>query len=330
MGMGMRAKGLMGGGIASALALFAAAPAWAQDLMGQPTPGGLGLQPAASPLKVEAHIFHDFILMPIITAICLLVLGLLLWIMIRYNRKANPTPARWSHNTLIEIIWTVVPVLILVFIALFSFRLLFAYHDMPDPDVTVKVTGNQWNWAYEYPDQGVAEYISNMLPEEEVAQRGMPSSLYRLAADEPMVVPVGKTVRLLVTASDVIHAVALPAFGLKTDAVPGRVNETWFRADRTGVFYGQCSELCGVDHAFMPIQINVVTEAEFAAWIASKGGSMTPATAEQAPGGSAAQVAAGTTGAPTATAAADAAAAPTAQTATTPTNAPAAPAAVAQ
>ncbi len=330
MGMGMRAKGLMGGGIASALALFAAAPAWAQDLMGQPTPGGLGLQPAASPLKVEAHIFHDFILMPIITAICLLVLGLLLWIMIRYNRKANPTPARWSHNTLIEIIWTVVPVLILVFIALFSFRLLFAYHDMPDPDVTVKVTGNQWNWAYEYPDQGVAEYISNMLPEEEVAQRGMPSSLYRLAADEPMVVPVGKTVRLLVTASDVIHAVALPAFGLKTDAVPGRVNETWFRADRTGVFYGQCSELCGVDHAFMPIQINVVTEAEFAAWIASKGGSMTPATAEQAPGGTAAQVAAGTTGAPTATAAADAAAAPTAQTATTPTNAPAAPAAVAQ
>ncbi|HRO33531.1 MAG TPA: cytochrome c oxidase subunit II [Brevundimonas sp.] len=320
----------MGGGIASALALFAAAPAWAQDLMGQPTPGGLGLQPAASPLKVEAHIFHDFILMPIITAICLLVLGLLLWIMIRYNRKANPTPARWSHNTLIEIIWTVVPVLILVFIALFSFRLLFAYHDMPDPDVTVKVTGNQWNWAYEYPDQGVAEYISNMLPEEEVAQRGMPSSLYRLAADEPMVVPVGKTVRLLVTASDVIHAVALPAFGLKTDAVPGRVNETWFRADRTGVFYGQCSELCGVDHAFMPIQINVVTEAEFAAWIASKGGSMTPATAEQAPGGTAAQVAAGTTGAPTATAAADAAAAPTAQTATTPTNAPAAPAAVAQ
>lgn len=330
MGMGMRAKGLMGGGIASALALFAAAPAWAQDLMGQPTPGGLGLQPAASPLKVEAHIFHDFILMPIITAICLLVLGLLLWIMIRYNRKANPTPARWSHNTLIEIIWTVVPVLILVFIALFSFRLLFAYHDMPDPDVTVKVTGNQWNWAYEYPDQGVAEYISNMLPEEEVAQRGMPSSLYRLAADEPMVVPVGKTVRLLVTASDVIHAVALPAFGLKTDAVPGRVNETWFRADRTGVFYGQCSELCGVDHAFMPIQINVVTEAEFAAWIASKGGSMTPATAEQAPGGTAAQVAAGTTGAPTTAAAADAAAAPTAQTATTPTNAPAAPAAVAQ
>lgn len=316
MGMGTRAKGLIGGAIASALAVFAAAPTWAQELVGQPTPGGIGLQPAASPLKVEAHMFHDVILMPIITGISLLVLGLLLWIVVRYNKRANPVPAKWSHNTLIEIIWTVVPVLVLVFIALFSFRLLFAYHDMPEPDLTVKVTGNQWNWAYEYPDQGVPEYISNMVPEGELAERGIPQSLYRLAADEPMVVPVGKTVRLLVTAADVIHAVALPAFGLKTDAVPGRVNETWFRADRTGVFYGQCSELCGVDHAFMPIQINVVTEAEFAAWVASKGGSMTPAAAAQAPGGTAAQVAAGTTGAETAPAAG---AIPTAQTATTPT-----------
>jgi cytochrome c oxidase subunit 2 len=277
--MGTRAKGLIGGATASALAVFAAAPTWAQDLVGQPTPGGLGLQPAASPLKVEAHVFHDFILMPIITAICLLVLGLLLWIVVRYNKRSNPTPARWSHNTLIEVIWTVVPVLVLVFISLFSFRLLFAYNNMPDPDVTVKITGNQWNWAYEYPDQKVPEYISNMVPEAELVERGIPHSLYRLAADEPMVVPVGKTVRLLITAADVIHAVGLPAFGLKTDAVPGRVNETWFRADRVGTFYGQCSELCGVDHAFMPIQINVVTEAEFAAWVASKGGSMTPQAA---------------------------------------------------
>ena len=325
MGMGTRAKGLIGGGIASALAVFAAAPTWAQELVGQPTPGGIGLQPAASPLKVEAHMFHDVILMPIITVISLLVLGLLLWIVVRYNKRRNPVPARWSHNTLIEIIWTVVPVLVLVFISLFSFRLLFAYHDMPDPDLTVKVTGNQWNWAYEYPDQGVPEYISNMIPEAELAERGMPHSLYRLAADEPMVVPVGKTVRLLVTAADVIHAVALPAFGLKTDAVPGRVNETWFRADRVGTFYGQCSELCGVDHAFMPIQINVVTEAQFAEWVASKGGSMTPAGAP-APGGTAAQIAAGTTGAPvagTATTGPEATSVPgsipTAQTATTPT-----------
>jgi cytochrome c oxidase subunit 2 len=246
--------------------------------MGQPTDGNLGLQPAASPLKEQVHFFHNAVLMPVITFITLLVLGLLIWICIRYNKKANPVPAKWSHNTLIEVIWTVLPVLILVGISLFSFRLLFAYHDMPTPDLTVKATGNQWNWSYEYPDQGVPEYVSNMLPEDEIAARGMPHSLYRLAADEPIVVPVGKTVRVLVTATDVIHAFALPAFGLKTDAIPGRVNETWFRADRVGTFYGQCSELCGVDHAFMPIQINVVTEAEFAAWVASKGGSMTPAT----------------------------------------------------
>ena len=259
--------------------MFAASPTWAQDLMGQPTPGGIGLQPAASPLKHDAHFFHDVILMPIITAITLLVLGLLAWIVFRYNKKANPTPARWSHNTTIEIIWTVLPVLILVFISLFSFRLLFAYHDMPSPDLTVKVTGNQWNWAYEYPDQGVAEYISNMLPEEEAKAKGVP---YRLAATEPMVVPVGKTVQLVITASDVIHAVALPAFGLKTDAVPGRINTTWFKAERTGVFYGQCSELCGVDHAFMPLEIRVVTQAQFEQWIASKGGSMTPKVAAPA------------------------------------------------
>ena len=297
MGMGTRARGLISSGMAALTLALLAAPAAAQELVGQPTDGALGLQPAASPLKVEAHFFHDAILMPIITFICLLVLGLLVWIVVRYNKKSNPVPARWSHNTLIEVIWTVVPVLILVFISLFSFRLLFNYHDMPEPDLTVKVTGNQWNWAYEYPDQGVAEYISNMLPEEEIAQRGMPHSLYRLAADEPMVVPVGANVRLLITAADVIHAVAMPAFGLKTDAVPGRVNETWFRAERPGVYYGQCSELCGVDHAFMPIQINVVSRAEFATWVASKGGSMTPRTAEQAPGGTAAQIEAGTTGA---------------------------------
>lgn len=260
--------------------VMATGAAQAQDLIGQPTPGGIGLQPAASPLKEQAHWFHDLILLPIITAISLLVLGLLIWVVIRYNKKSNPVPAKWSHNTVVEVIWTIVPVFILVGIALFSFRLLFAYENMPEPDLTVKVTGNQWNWAYEYPDQGVAEYISSMLPEDEARARGVP---YRLAADEPMVVPVGQTVKLLVTASDVIHAVALPAFGLKTDAVPGRTNETWFRADRVGTYYGQCSELCGVDHAFMPLEIRVVTEAEFAAWVASKGGSMTPAAPAAVP-----------------------------------------------
>ena len=299
MGMGTRARAIVGGGFtALCLAVFSATPSWARPLVGQPTDGDLGLQPSASPLKVEATFFHNIILMPIITGISLLVLGLLIWICVRYNKKTNPVPAKWSHNTLIEVIWTVLPVLILVGISLFSFRLLFAYHDMPTPDLTVKATGNQWNWSYEYPDQGIGEYVSSMISEDEIAARGMPHSLYRLAADEPIVVPVGKTVRVLVTATDVIHAFALPAFGLKIDAIPGRVNETWFRADRTGVFYGQCSELCGVDHAFMPIQINVVTQAEFEAWVASKGGSMTPRTPEQAPGGTAAQIAAGTTGAP--------------------------------
>lgn len=294
MGMGSIARrAAWGAGTFATMATMAGLAA-AQDLMGQPTPGGIDLQPAAAPLKHDAIFFHNIVLMPVITLITLLVLGLLIWIVVRYNKRANPTPARWSHNTTVEIIWTVAPVVILVGIALFSFRLLFAYHDMPEPDLTVKVTGNQWNWAYEYPDQAVPEYISNMLPEEEARARGVP---YRLAADEPMVVPVGQTVRLLVTAADVIHAVALPAFGLKTDAVPGRVNETWFKAERTGVFYGQCSELCGVDHAFMPLQINVVTQAEFERWVVSKGGSMTPPGAAPT-GGTAAQNAAGTTGSP--------------------------------
>ncbi|QTN19495.1 cytochrome c oxidase subunit II [Brevundimonas sp. AJA228-03] len=331
MGLGTRALSKTGHLLgAASLAVFFATPTWAQDLMGQPTPGGIDLQPAASPLKHEAIFFHDVILMPIIVGICLLVLGLLAWIVFRYNAKSNPVPAKWSHNTAVEIVWTVLPVMILVGISLFSFRLLFAYHDTPPVDLTIKATGNQWNWAYEYPDQGVAEYISNMLPEDEARARGVP---YRLAADEPIVVPVGKTVRVLVTAADVIHAFALPAFGLKTDAVPGRINETWFKAERTGVFYGQCSELCGSDHAFMPIQINVVTEAEFAAWVVSKGGSMT-ADADAAATAAAATAAAA---APVAAAAGDAAtpavaeapnpAAPTTASATT---APAAAAPAAQ
>jgi cytochrome c oxidase subunit 2 len=287
------------------VAMFSAT-AWAEDLMGQPTPGGLGLQPAASSLKADAIAFHDHILLPIIVGISVLVLALLLWVMIRYNKRANPTPARWSHNTPIEIIWTVVPVLILVFISIFSFRLLYAYHDMPKPDLTVKMTGNQWNWTYAYPDQGVDEFVSNMLPENEAKAAGKP---YPMAADDPLVVPVNRVVRLLITGSDVIHAVGLPAFGLKTDAVPGRVNETWFKADRTGVFYGPCSELCGVDHAFMPIEIHVVTDAEFAAWVASRGGSMTFLRDQAA--AAAAKAAADKAAADAAAAAATPAAAPT-------------------
>lgn len=335
MGMGKGARAAIGGLFAfAAIALMTGSASAQEVLMGQPTDGALGLQPAASQLKQDAIRFHDAVLLPIITIICLLVLGLLVWIVVRYNKRANPTPARWSHNTLIEVVWTVLPVMVLVFISLFSFRLLFAYHNMPEADLTVKATGNQWNWSYEYPDQTIPEYVSSMLPEDDAKARNLP---YRLAADEPMVVPVGQVVRVLVTASDVIHNFALPAFGLKTDAIPGRVNETWFRADRTGVFYGQCSELCGNDHAFMPIEIRVVTQAEFDAWVVSKGGSLNPAAA---PGGTVAQVAAGQTGAeagrnvsepaiaaPAAGSASPATGTvPTAQTATTPTAQPATPA----
>ncbi|MDP2260669.1 MAG: cytochrome c oxidase subunit II [Caulobacter sp.] len=273
-------------GIASVVAGAGAAMmgslAFAQERLGQPTPGGLGLQQAASPLKHDAHFFHDIILLPIITVICLFVLALLIWVVVRYNRKANPVPATWSHNTAIEVAWTLIPVLILMVIAVFSFRLLFDYHNMPKPDLTVKAVGYQWNWGYEYPDQKIPEYISNMLPEDDVAKRGLPRDVYRLAATEPMVVPVDKVVRVQVTAADVIHAFALPAFGLKTDAIPGRLNETWFKAEKVGTYYGQCSELCGVDHAFMPIEIKVVTQAEFDAWVATKAPAATPVAAPDA------------------------------------------------
>jgi cytochrome c oxidase subunit 2 len=262
----------------SAMLALAASPALSADFVGQPTAGAIDFQPAAASLKADAIFFHNAILLPIITVISLFVLALLVIVVVRFNKKANPTPARWSHNTPIEIVWTVLPVLILMFISIFSFRLLYKYHDMPKPDVTVKVTGNQWYWSYEYPELGDYAFDSHMLPEDQAKARKVP---FRLAADNPMVVPVGKTVRLLVTGADVIHAVALPAFGLKTDAIPGRVNETWFKADKTGVYYGQCSELCGVDHAFMPLQINVVSQAEYDAWAAPH--KPAPAPAEAAP-----------------------------------------------
>lgn len=275
----------LGAGLTSVLM---AAPALAEDLMGQPTDGAIGLQPAAAPLKHHAHFFHDMILLPLIVVISLFVLALLGWCVVRYNAKANPIPAKFSHNTFIEIVWTLVPVLILMVIAIFSFRLLFEYHDTPKVDLTVKATGYQWYWGYEYPDQEISEITSTIMSEEDVAKAGLPASLYKLKASEPLVVPVNKVVRVQVTAVDVIHAFALPAFGLKTDAVPGRLNETWFKAEKVGTYYGQCSELCGVDHAFMPIEIKVVTQPEFDAWVASKKAppapAATPAAGETTPG----------------------------------------------
>lgn len=323
---GLRA--LAAGLVATAVGAFWGASALAEDLMGQPTPGGIDLQPGVTPLRADAIFFHNAILMPIITAITLLVLGLLVWVIVRYNKRANPVPARWSHNTPIEVIWTVVPVLILMVIAVFSFKLLYAYHDMPKPDVTVKATGYQWYWGYEYPDLNVSEYVSNMLPEEQAKAKNVP---FRLAATEPMVVPVNKTVRVLVTGADVIHAFAVPSFGVITDAIPGRVNETWFKADRVGTYYGNCRELCGVDHAFMPIEVRVVTQAEFDAWVASKGGGAPAATPSALNAQAAAAGVANTEAAPAAAAAATPATAtvnPAAAPPTTPQPAaPAAPAA---
>ena len=260
-------RALAAGIATGALTAFWGAAALAEDLVGQPTNGSIGLQPGVTPLRHDAIFFHNDVLLPIITAISLLVLGLLLWCIVRFNKRANPTPATWSHNTTLEVAWTLIPVLILVFIAVFSFRLLFAYHDMPTPYMTIKATGYQWYWGYEYPDQKIPEFVSNILPEDKAKAKGVP---FRLAATEPLVVPVNKVVKVNVTGADVIHAFAVPAFGIITDAVPGRVNQTWFKVEKTGTYYGQCRELCGVDHAFMPIEVKVVTQAEFDAWVASK------------------------------------------------------------
>lgn len=333
------------------------------------TPGGITMQPASSATAHDVHFFHNVVLMPIITFICLLILALLIWVMVRYNTKSNPTPRKFSHNTLVEVVWTAVPILILLIIALPSFELLYKQDVTPDgkqvvaqgdgqnadfvfandfperrvvdksrhlevlvaseaetrrlkykadyavegfgepevrvtlnqapaagerviirggrstqnatdcgaigryfdlcekeivmaPSMTLKVNGYQWNWQYSYPDFGNFDFFSNMLAEGETTEE-----LYRLEVDNRVVVPVGETIRLITTANDVIHAWAVPAFALKIDAVPGRINETWFKAEREGVFYGQCSEICGVKHAFMPIAVEVVSRPRFEAWV---------------------------------------------------------------
>jgi cytochrome c oxidase subunit 2 len=205
--------------------------------------------------------------MPIITGIAVFVAILLGIIIVRFNKKANPVPAKFSHNTALEVAWTLIPVGILLFISIFSFKLLFAYHDMPKPDLTVKVVGYQWYWGYSYPDQKIDEITSVMLNEADAKRQNLP---YRLAADTSMVVPVNKNVRVLVTGSDVIHAFFMPAFGVMTSAIPGRINDVWFKAEKTGIYYGQCAQLCGSDHAFMPIQIKVVTQKEFDEWVLTK------------------------------------------------------------
>jgi cytochrome c oxidase subunit 2 len=228
---------------------------------GQPSPWQLGFQHAATPVMENIVWFHDFLLW-LMTAITLFVLVLLVIVFVRFNARANPTPSRTTHNTVLEVAWTLVPVIILVSIAVPSFKLLFLEQTVPTPDLTVKATGKQWYWSYSYPDSKF-EFDSLMLQDKD----RKPDQPRLLAVDNAMVVPVNKVVHVQVIGSDVIHSFAVPSFGIKIDAVPGRLNETWFKTTREGIYYGQCSELCGRDHAYMPIEVRVVSEQDYTAWL---------------------------------------------------------------
>ena len=247
----------------------------------QPKPWEITLQEAATPVMENIISFHNLLLV-IITVITLFVLALLVIVVVKFNAKANPVPSRTTHNTLIEVAWTLIPVLILVAIAVPSFRLLFQQLDIPKADLTVKATGKQWYWSYSYPDNGKFEFDSLMAADKQPRLLGV---------DNEMVVPVNKVIRVQTTGADVIHAFAVPSFGIKIDSIPGRLNETWFKATKVGVYYGQCSELCGKDHAFMPIAVRVVNDQEFASWVeaAKKKFATNPANTFAAAGGQAAQ-----------------------------------------
>jgi cytochrome c oxidase subunit 2 len=246
---------------AATVALMGCGAAWAG--LGQPSPWQLGLQEAGTPVMQDIVWFHDDLLLVVITAIALFVLALLIVIMVRFNARSNPTPSRTTHNTGLEVAWTLIPVAILVLIAIPSFKLLFFQLNVPPADVTVKATGNQWFWTYSYPDNGGFEFNSIMVPTDQLK----PGQLRLLTVDNELVVPVNKVVRVQTIGADVIHSFAVPSFGIKIDSVPGRLNETWFKAEREGVYYGQCSELCGRDHAFMPIAVRVVSEDAFKSWV---------------------------------------------------------------
>jgi len=271
--MGRRLLGLMVAGmtLAAGGAAFGA----------QPQPWEITLQEAATPVMASIISFHNLLLW-IITIITLFVLVLLVLVVVKFNAKANPVPSRTTHNTLIEVAWTLIPVLILVAIAVPSFRLLFQQLDIPKADLTVKVTGKQWYWSYAYPDNGKFEFDSLMAADKQPRLLGV---------DNEMVVPVNKVIRVQTTGADVIHAFAVPSFGIKIDSIPGRLNETWFKATKTGMYYGQCSELCGKDHAFMPIAVRVVNDQEFASWVeaAKKKYATNPGSTFASAGGQAAQ-----------------------------------------
>jgi len=256
MSKGQTGRRLLGLAVAG-VALVAGGAAFAE--LGQPAPWEYKLQESASPVMDNITSFHSF-LSVLITVITLFVLVLLVTVVVKFNAKSNPVPSRTTHNTLIEVAWTLIPVLILVGIAVPSFRLLFQELDIPKADLTIKATGKQWYWSYAYPDNGKFEFDSLLAQDKQPRLLGV---------DNEMVVPINKVVRIQTTGADVIHSFAIPAFGIKIDSIPGRLNETWFKATKLGMFYGQCSELCGKDHAFMPIAVRVVNDQEFAAWVES-------------------------------------------------------------
>lgn len=248
--------------------LWFAGVAAAAGVVGQPEAGGVGLPVTVTPVGAETQFFYNGILLPIISFIALFVLGLLIYVGWRFNEQANPVPSKLTHHTGLEIVWTLIPVLILVFIAIPSFRLLSHQVEVPDANVTIKVTGNQWYWSYQYAkDQGGGfSFDQFMKPESEIKPEN--GDLRLLSVDNEAVVPVNEVVKLQVVASDVIHSFAVPAFSVRMDAVPGRLNETWFKIEREGLYYGQCTNICGKDHSFMPIAIRAVSRERYEAWLA--------------------------------------------------------------
>src|SRR5499433_950420 len=228
----------------------------------EPKPWQLGFQPPATPVKDRLSAFHDELLV-IITLITVFVLGLMLYVIIRFHHQRNPVPTRTSHNTIIEMLWTVVPVLILVIIAIPSFKLMYYMDRVPNPDMTIKVTGHQWYWSYEYPDQSGLAFDSNLIPEADLK----PGQKRLLDVDNPLVVPVDTTIRVQVTGTDVIHSWFVPSFGVQEYAIVGRLNESWMRVEHPGVYYGECNQICGVNHAFMPIKVVAVSKEAFQRWL---------------------------------------------------------------
>ena len=254
--------------------------AMASEVAGRPVDKAMGFQRAVTEVARDIQWLDNFLLI-IMTAVAVFVTALMLYVIVRFNKRANPKPATFTHNAGLEVAWTALPVLILVIIAIPSLRLLFLQLEVPEPDLTIKATGSQWYWTYEYPDEAI-EFDAVMLQKDELADNGYTAADWLLATDTRVVVPVNAVVHVLVTGSDVIHAWAIPSFGVKIDAVPGRLNETWFRAEETGVFYGQCSELCGMNHSYMPIVVEVVSQPDYDAWVQTRQAMNGAATTELA------------------------------------------------